>query len=94
MSETKNRDMRLSDILSHKLNPQALIITNQSDKHSHHSGDDGTGQTHYDVTIISDAFSGISKVNRHRMVTDLLQSEFDTGLHALSLTLKTPQEDV
>ncbi len=86
------RDERLYTILSNQLNPKTLVITNQSDKHKHHSGDNGTGQTHYDITIIADAFHGLSKVNRHRLVTDLLNDEFNSGLHALSLTLKTPQE--
>ena len=86
------RDKRLYDILSQHLNPSILNIINQSENHKHHSGDDGTGETHYDITIVSDVFVAISKVNRHRMVTDLLKDELNSGLHALSLTLKTPQE--
>lgn len=87
-----NRDQRIHTILTEKLNPASLVINNQSGGHKHHSGDDGTGETHYDILIVSEDFTGKSKVNRHRMVTDLLKEEFDTGLHALSLTLKTPQE--
>ncbi len=89
---TNTRDTRLYEILSTHLKPQTLTILNQSDAHKHHSGDNGTGETHYDITIIADAFDSLSKVNRHRLVTDLLTDEFNSGLHALSLTLKTPQE--
>jgi BolA protein len=91
-TEKNTRDTRLHDILSTHLSPQMLTISNQSDKHKHHSGDDGTGETHYDITIIADAFAGLSRINRHRLVTDLLTAELNSGLHALSLTLKTPQE--
>jgi len=87
-----NRDTRLENIITEALSPEKLVITNQSDKHAHHSGDDGSGETHYDIVIISDHFTGKTKINRHRMVTDLLKTEFDTGLHALSLTLKTSAE--
>ena len=92
MSEIFNRDQRLYNILSVNLNPKTLVISNQSDKHKHHSGDNGTGETHYDITIIADAFDTLSKINRHRLVTDLLTDELNSGLHALSLILKTPQE--
>jgi BolA protein len=92
MSDIKSRDKRIYNILSTNLNPKNLVISNQSDKHRHHSGDDGTGETHYDITIISDAFLNLSKLSRHRLVTDLLSTELNSGLHALSLNLKTPQE--
>lgn len=87
-----SRDTRIHTILSDNLKPISLNIVNESHKHKHHSGDNGTGETHYDITIISDCFVSTSKINRHRMVTDLLQEEFKTGLHALSLNLKTPAE--
>lgn len=87
-----NRDKRIEKTLLAHIDPISLTVTNQSHKHRHHAGDDGSGETHYDVMIISHKFDNISKINRHRMVTDLLKSEFDTGLHALSLTLKTASE--
>jgi BolA protein len=87
------RDIRIHNILTDNLKPQILHISNESHKHQHHSGDNGTGETHYDITIISDAFVNISKINRHRMVTDLLRNELNSGLHALSLNLKTPEEN-
>jgi BolA-like protein 1 len=88
------RETRIHTLLTENLKPTILDIANQSHKHKHHSGDNGTGETHYDITIISDAFDNISKVNRHRMVTDLLTDELNSGLHALSLNLKTPAEVV
>lgn len=38
------------------------------------------------------AFEGLSRVARQRLVYDTLREEFDTGLHALALVLKTPDE--
>ena len=71
---------------------EKIEIVNQSHMHKHHAGDDGTGETHYDIVIISDDFEGLNRVKRHRIVNDLLAPEFDMGLHAISMTLKTKDE--
>ena len=89
----KNREARLKEIFTAAFNPQKLEIENHSSKHRGHSGDDGTGETHFDVLIISDRFTGKSRPARHRAVYDLCDEEFKTGLHALSLILRTPEEE-
>jgi BolA protein len=50
------------------------------------------GETHYRVILISEAFAGQPRVARSRKVHEVLDAEFKSGLHALSLALKTPQE--
>lgn len=87
-----SREQRIIDIIKQKFNPIELIINNQSALHRHHSGDDGTNQTHFDIYMVSSFFDNMSRVNRHREVSNALKEEFDTGLHALSLSLKTPSE--
>lgn len=44
------------------------------------------------VEMVSSAFQGKSFIARHRAVNSLLAPEFDRGMHALSLRLKTPEE--
>ena len=44
------------------------------------------------MRVVSPAFEGLNRVARHRLVMEALGSEFATGLHALSLVLKTPGE--
>jgi BolA protein len=41
---------------------------------------------------VSSEFNGKTQIARHRLVNSLLKDEFDAGLHALSLRLKTPEE--
>lgn len=48
--------------------------------------------TDFAVAVVSGAFAGKSQIARHRLVNSLLKDEFDAGLHALSLRLKTPEE--
>lgn len=51
-------------------------------------------ETHMALFVVSEAFKGKTTVQRHRLVYDCLQEEFagETPLHALSMTLKTPEE--
>lgn len=49
-----------------------------------------TGETHFNVTVVSDNFEGVAILERHRMVNDCLQEELEQkGVHALSIKAKT-----
>ena len=88
---TPSRAARIRALLT-TLGPTHLDVTDDSAKHAGHAGARAGGQTHYTVTIISPRFEGLNRVARHRLVNDALQPEFGTGLHALSLVLRTPGE--
>lgn len=49
-------------------------------------------QTHFKVLVVSDQFEEKNLLARHRMINELLRTEFDQGLHALALHTMTPQE--
>ena len=53
---------------------------------------DPDAETHFNVEVVSEAFSGKLPVARHRMVYALLDEEIKDGVHALSLKTKTPAE--
>ncbi|MDD2706144.1 MAG: BolA family transcriptional regulator [Acidocella sp.] len=74
--------------------PAQLEITDESTKHARHAGRNGIsgGETHYRVTMVAESLAGRSRVERSRAVHEALDAEFKTGLHALSLTLRTPEE--
>lgn len=65
---------------------------NDSLRHSGHMGDDGSGESHFRVTVVSSVFTGMSRVQRQRMVYDLLSDEMQGGIHALSIKAMTPDE--
>ena len=69
-----------------------MSLTDESAQHAGHAGARPGGETHYHLTLVSAAFDGLSRVARQRLVYGALREEFDTGLHALSLDLKTPSE--
>lgn len=83
---------RMRRTLERAFSPQALTIDDESARHAGHAGAREGGQTHYRMRLVSDAFTGLSRVARQRLVNDALKGEFESGLHALSLELKTPVE--
>ena len=72
--------------------PSLLQIEDDSARHAGHAGARPGGETHFNVLIVSEAFAGRARVARHRMVHTALEAEFAAGLHALVLTLRTPEE--
>ena len=65
---------------------------NDSNRHAGHMGDDGSGESHFRVTVVSGVFTGKNRVERQRMVYDLLSDEMEGGIHALSIKALTPDE--
>ncbi|KAL0087225.1 bola-like protein-domain-containing protein [Phycomyces blakesleeanus] len=80
--------------ITEALSPSVLEIINESSKHAHHAPMKGNTnpETHFNLTIVSDAFVGQPLMKRHRLVYALLDHELKTGLHALVLKTKTNAE--
>jgi BolA protein len=87
-----SRASRMETALRTRLAPVQFVLTDQSSQHAGHAGARPGGETHYHVAIRAVAFEGLSRVARQRLVYEALREEFETGLHALSLDLKTPGE--
>ncbi|MQX35211.1 BolA family protein [Roseospira navarrensis] len=99
---------RIRAKLTEGLAPVSLHIEDDSRKHAHHGprmaalatqgGDHGhapiddQGETHFRVDIVSAAFEGKSRVDRHRMVNALLADELRERVHALAIKARTPAE--
>jgi BolA protein len=86
----KTLEDRISEKISKTYGEDSFKLSNDSHKHSGHAGDDGSGQTHFTLTITSDAFNGMSRIDCQRQVYSLLSQEFQDGLHALALKLRQP----
>lgn len=93
-------EARIVEKLTRQFSPSRLAVINESHLHAghHHSGSDhhgsfdGTGETHFRVRIVADAFAGMSRIARHRAVNDLLASELEEGVHALAIEPSAPGE--
>jgi stress-induced morphogen len=92
MLDQPRRADRIRALISAALTPSLLEVRDDSAQHAGHAGAAPGGQTHYSVLVVSDRFVGQNRVARHRMVNAALDGEFTQGLHALALTLRTPDE--
>jgi BolA protein len=92
MSNQLPRTERIRALVSAALAPTLLDVRDDSAQHAGHAGAAPGGETHYTVLVVSDRFEGQGRVARHRMVNAALGDEFAQGLHALALTLRTPNE--
>ncbi|MCV3238628.1 BolA family protein [Mesorhizobium sp. ZC-5] len=96
MSIQETMEKKLSEAFS----PERLVVINESHLHAgHHHVDggheavfDGSGETHFRIRIVSPAFAGKSRIERHRAVNDILADEMKAGLHALAIEPAAPGE--
>ncbi len=87
-------EQRMRDKLMLGLEPTRLDIINESDLHAGHRSSPGTGESHFRILIISQAFTGKSRVDRHRIVNELLADELSGRIHALALKTYAPDEAI
>ena len=77
--------------------PSSLSVENESAKHAGHAGardhlGSATGETHFRVLVVSEAFQGKSAVERHRQINAALKDELAGPVHALAIKALTPAE--
>ena len=82
----------IEQLLATAFAPTVLIVSNDSARHHGHSGDDGSGESHFSVEIESAAFAGVSRLERQRMVNRALGDLPGQRVHALAIKARAPQE--
>lgn len=83
---------RIESKLTEAFAPSHLDVKDQSFLHAGHAGARPGGETHFHVTMVSDRFAGQNRVARQRSVYAVLADELAERVHALQLTLRTPDE--
>ena len=73
------------------LTPIEISIADESALHAGHAGA-ASGGGHYRMTLVSAAFTGQPRVERHRLVYDALADLMQREIHALAMTLLAPDE--
>jgi BolA family transcriptional regulator, general stress-responsive regulator len=76
------------------LQPVRLDVVNESHLHAGHRSSPGTGESHFRVLVVSQAFAGKSRIERHRMINDTLATELKGKVHALAIKAYAPGEAV
>ncbi len=78
--------------LNAALTPTRLDVVNDSGQHAGHMGDDGSGESHFTVIVESNAFVGLSRVQRQRLVNEALSELLRDRIHALAIKASAPGE--
>jgi len=91
--------LRITEKLRAGLAPLSLEVIDESRKHAGHAHAmsrpgiaAGAGETHFRINVVSDSFTGKSRIERHRHINALLAQELDDGVHALAIDAKAPGE--
>ncbi len=88
--------MSTRDAITNKLReaftPQSLDVMDESHLHEGHAGHRPGGETHFRVYIVSKAFQGKSRIERHRMINATLAGELAGSVHALAIKAQAPEE--
>jgi len=91
--------MATTDIIIARLrqafSPERLEVHDEShvhEGHAHGPGQNSSGGTHFRIDIVSAAFAGRSRLERHRLINAALEAEFRSGVHALAIKAHAPGE--
>jgi BolA protein len=82
----------ITNKLREAFSPESLDVSDESHLHEGHSGHRPGGETHFRVYIVSAAFDGKSRIERHRMINSTLAAELSGGVHALAIKAEAPGE--
>jgi BolA family transcriptional regulator, general stress-responsive regulator len=89
LSQQSNIERKLTEALK----PERLEVINESHLHAGHQAHfDGKGESHFRIRIVAEAFAGKSRLERHRMINQLLAEELKEEIHALAIEAHAPGE--
>ncbi|MDZ7830062.1 MAG: BolA/IbaG family iron-sulfur metabolism protein [Halofilum sp. (in: g-proteobacteria)] len=81
-------EQQIRDKLQVGLQPDHLEVDNESDRHNVPPG----SESHFRVTIVTEQFTDVPLIERHRRANRVLAGELAGPVHALALHTYTPQE--
>ncbi|MBI3673329.1 MAG: BolA family transcriptional regulator [Rhizobiales bacterium] len=82
---------RIAAKLTQALAPVRLEVIDESHLHAGHAGARPDGESHFRVLIVAEAFGGLSRVERHRLVNATLAEELKSRVHALAIEASAPE---
>lgn len=84
--------LQIENILKEKLQPTHLEVVNDSHRHKGHAGDDGSGESHFSLFVVSDHFRDLNRIERHRMIYEVLDQALENMPHAIAIKAYSPDD--
>ena len=89
---SNNRLKLIRSALEDHLAPSKLELYDESDQHVGHAGAK-SGKGHFRICVVSQAFTGLSQINRQKLVYKALGDLMESDIHALSMSTVAPEEN-
>ncbi len=83
---------KITEKITKALKPVKISVEDESHLHAGHAGARPGGETHFRLTVVSDQFTGLSLVKRHRLINEALAEELQGPIHALAIKALAPDE--
>ena len=87
-----NMRQTITEKLHEAFTPESLDVQDESHLHEGHAGHRTGGETHFRIYIVSQAFKGKSRIERHRLINAALADELAASVHALAIHAQAPGE--
>ena len=88
--------MKIADTIEKKLTealaPSKIDLVDESALHAGHAGARPEGESHFRVLVVSDMFENRGRLERQRMIYQVLGDLMASDIHALSIKALTPGE--
>jgi BolA protein len=82
-------EVKLKDILEKTFGAENVEVINESHLHASHAGSPQSGDSHFTITVRSKKFDGLSRIEQHQMINNVIAPLYHEGLHAISMQLST-----
>ena len=86
------RKNNIENLILNNYEPNFFSVIDVSEKHRGHQNFKEGVESHFEVIIVSEKFTNLSRIERHRMVNLTLNKEFSSDLHSVVLKTYTPEE--
>ena len=86
------RKNNIESLILKKYEPNFFTVIDVSEQHKGHQNFEEGVESHFEITIVSEKFTNLSRIERHRMLNRTLKEEFLSDLHSVVLKIYTPEE--
>ena len=87
-----NRKINIENLILKIFKPEFLSVIDVSEQHRGHKNFKEDVESHFEIIIVSEKFTNLSRIERHRMVNQILKEEFLSDLHSVVLKTYTSEE--
>ena len=86
------RKINIENLILKNYEPEFFSVLDVSEQHRGHQNFKENVESHFEITIVSENFKNLNRIERHRMVNQTLKEEFLSDLHSVVLKTYTPEE--